>query len=505
MITAVLLALRSGPDGCTALLPSGEQTVLARLADLLRGLGVTDLTVIGRPADAPALRAAAPDAVIIEVDRLSDALASTRSAIMKAPARALIIDADVLVHAAAVQGLIADPRVKTGLLVGPRMGARPIATQRGAVVSAASPFHLGPTSGAGALGMLVIDATHRDAAATAAHELASLARTAPDAWRAFVPDVEAESDVVALMTVGVVRAGVPVRCSYIRELFWARPVDRATAAELTAAIGDTDEARALMNSSVKATDGFFGTFFCSPYTKYIARAFAGMGIKPNHVSVFSLALGLAAAAMYARGNMIAGAVLLYLTLAFDCVDGQLARFTRGFTALGAWLDPTFDRIKEYSVYAGLAMGAATATTATKSWGLACAAIALLTARHFADFSFGVQRQEASAAIVHPPLDVAGEQFGPAAIPGADEWSEGHEAAGHGGRLGALIGASRAANRVAGVVWVKRIIQFPIGERYAAIAVASIVAGPVAVFVITLAWGVVALAYSSAGRIVRSIG
>ena len=38
---------------------------------------------------------------------------------------------------------------------------------------------------------------------------------------------------------------------------------------------------------------------------------------------------------------------------FDCVDGQLARYTRQFSKLGAWLDSIFDRTKEYVVFAGL--------------------------------------------------------------------------------------------------------------------------------------------------------
>ena len=50
--------------------------------------------------------------------------------------------------------------------------------------------------------------------------------------------------------------------------------------------------------------------------------------------------------------MVAGAVLLQLAFTFDCVDGQLARYTRQFSKLGAWLDSIFDRTKEYVVFAG---------------------------------------------------------------------------------------------------------------------------------------------------------
>ncbi len=47
------------------------------------------------------------------------------------------------------------------------------------------------------------------------------------------------------------------------------------------------------------------------------------------------------------------AVLLYLGFVLDCVDGQLARYTRHFSAWGGWLDTMADRAKEYVVYAGL--------------------------------------------------------------------------------------------------------------------------------------------------------
>ena len=72
-------------------------------------------------------------------------------------------------------------------------------------------------------------------------------------------------------------------------------------------------------------------------------------------------IGIGAAVAFAFGTrpgLIAGAVLLQIAFTFDCVDGQLARYTHTFTRLGAWLDSVFDRGKEYVVFAGLAIGAA---------------------------------------------------------------------------------------------------------------------------------------------------
>ena len=78
------------------------------------------------------------------------------------------------------------------------------------------------------------------------------------------------------------------------------------------------------------------------------------------MTTVSMVIGVLAAVGFAlatRATMVAGAVLLQVAFTIDCVDGQLARYTRTFSKLGAWLDSVFDRGKEYVVFAGLAIGA----------------------------------------------------------------------------------------------------------------------------------------------------
>jgi phosphatidylglycerophosphate synthase len=203
---------------------------------------------------------------------------------------------------------------------------------------------------------------------------------------------------------------------------------------------------------VKATDGFFTTFFVSPLSVHVARACARAGIRPNQVTVFSMALGIGAAAAFAtgeRGGYVAGAVIAYFAFFFDCVDGQLARATQTFSPLGAYLDSMFDRAKEYVIYAGLALG----DGAQSAWVLACAAIALQTTRHAIDFSAPPTRTPATA-------------------------------------------------RPTPVGWLRRIITFPIGERFAVIVLVTAFATPRATFVVLLAWGAVAFAYVAGGRLLR---
>ena len=100
--------------------------------------------------------------------------------------------------------------------------------------------------------------------------------------------------------------------------------------------------------------------------------------------------------------MIAGAILLQAAFTFDCVDGQLARYTRTFTKLGAWLDSIFDRTKEYAVFAGLAIGAS--QTGDDVWLLAGAALALQVLRHSIDFSYPQAEHQAMGAVRQPPLE-----------------------------------------------------------------------------------------------------
>ncbi len=148
------------------------------------------------------------------------------------------------------------------------------------------------------------------------------------------------------------RSGTHVGVDRLRRLFWARPLSPAAAARAELDIRDYDEDKVLLDSAVKASDGFFTTFFVSTYSRYIARWAAHRGFTPNQVTTVSLFIGILAAAAFATGErwgLVAGAILLQAAFTTDCVDGQLARYTRTFSKLGAWLDSIFDRSKEYVV------------------------------------------------------------------------------------------------------------------------------------------------------------
>lgn len=234
----------------------------------------------------------------------------------------------------------------------------------------------------------------------------------------------------------------------------------------TAQQSTDDDAR--MRSAVKADDGFFTTFFVSSYSPHVVRFAARRALTPNQVTVASMAVGVLAAAGFATGErwgLIAGAVALQLAFLLDCVDGQLARYTRQFSPIGAWLDAVFDRTKEYLVYAGLAIGAA--RTGDPVWLLAGAAMGLQVARHAMDFSFSGRH------------DAQGDTSGLLAI------ARRHD-------TGALS-------------WVKKMLVFPIGERFAAISITAAIWSAHTTFVVLLVWGGVAGLYGFAGRLARGRG
>ena len=349
-------------------------------------------------------------------------------------------------------------------------------------------------------------------------------------------------DAVSLLLVGLVRADVHVANSFLRALFWSRPLSRAAAQDTAHQMEGYDEDRVLLDSAVKASDGFFTTFFVSPYSRYIARWAARRGLTPNQVTTVSMAIGVLAAAAFATGSrpgLVAGAVLLQAAFTADCVDGQLARYTRTFSKLGAWLDSIFDRAKEYVVFAGLAIGASRGF-GDDVWALAVAAMTLQTARHMADFAFGATQQHVVASEPRPPVEEPGDgaalrravpavlftsppdadggagpvsvaaRTGPppvAAEPAADVPAKPAPPLARrivGGTARRAIAVSRALERWRPTRWLKKILVFPIGERFAVISLAAALTTPRTTFVVVLAWGAFATLYTLAGRSIRSL-
>ncbi|MEU1102588.1 DUF5941 domain-containing protein [Streptomyces tibetensis] len=263
--------------------------------------------------------------------------------------------------------------------------------------------------------------------------------------------------------------GTAVHRPELGSLVAAVPADPQARNEARQAVTDVDDEAVRLKSAVKARDGFFTTYCISPYSRYIARWCARRGLTPNQVTTASLITALIAAACAAtgtRGGFVAAGVLLIASFVLDCTDGQLARYSLQYSTLGAWLDATFDRAKEYAYYAGLALGAARG--GDDVWALALGAMVLQSCRHVVDFSFNEANHDATAntsptAALSDKLDSVG-------------WT----------------------------VWIRRMIVLPIGERWAMIAVLTALTTPRITFYALLIGCAFAATYTTAGRVLRSL-
>ncbi|MFD4117688.1 DUF5941 domain-containing protein [Streptomyces niveus] len=271
--------------------------------------------------------------------------------------------------------------------------------------------------------------------------------------------------------------GTAVQHPELGSLVAAVPDGPAAREEALAAVAAVDDEAVRLRSAVKARDGFFTTFCISPYSRYLARWCARRGLTPNQVTTASLITALVAAGCAAtgtRGGYVAAGLLLLFSFVLDCTDGQLARYSLQYSTMGAWLDATFDRAKEYAYYAGLALGAARG--GDDVWALALAAMVLQSVRHFVDFSFNEANADSTAATVNGK-----------AVVGTP-----------------TTALSSRLDSVGWTVWVRRMIVLPIGERWAMIAVLTALTTPRIVFYALLAGCAFAACYTTAGRVLRSV-
>ena len=173
-----------------------------------------------------------------------------------------------------------------------------------------------------------------------------------------------------------------------------------------------------LRAAVREDDGFFSTFVLRKISRTFTNALVETRIKPNTVTALSIALGLLAAYIASTGKYFTSGVVFLFSLVLDCVDGEIARYKSQFSSLGAWLDALADRVKEFAYIGALAYS----TNDARVWWLAIALVILQTVRHLSDYNF-VKLQKSYEGNRNAPI-----------------------------RSG--VG-----------YWVKKIINYPIGERW----------------------------------------
>ena len=82
-------------------------------------------------------------------------------------------------------------------------------------------------------------------------------------------------------------------------------------------------------------------------------ALARLGIQPNWVTAAGLALVAAGALSLARGELLAGGLILLISLPLDALDGAVARATGRTGAFGMVLDSTMDRYADGLIFGAL--------------------------------------------------------------------------------------------------------------------------------------------------------
>ncbi len=122
----------------------------------------------------------------------------------------------------------------------------------------------------------------------------------------------------------------------------------------------TDVQKLKLRSAIKQKDGWWASIFSGPVANRLLEPICDIAwISPNLITISSFLIGVVAAWCFACGDhlhLIIGALLVQLSFAVDCMDGQLARYRQQFSKLGAWLDRVSDRVKDFIYFFSLAWG-----------------------------------------------------------------------------------------------------------------------------------------------------
>ncbi|GAA2153099.1 CDP-alcohol phosphatidyltransferase-like enzyme [Humibacillus xanthopallidus] len=381
------------------------------------------------------------------------------------------------------------------------------------VVSVAAAGHVVTRPTGYAVGVLRVRAADRPALAAALSAAAAAAAAAEAAEAAQASQAAgarggwggaAPFDVALL---AAVRAGVLVRAvtlshQSVRRGDWQAP----------GAAGSAWQQR--LRAASRGNDGLFSTVAIRPLSRRLTAYGLGRDWSPNVVTAVSLALGLAACAAVATGwwwAWLLGAVLLQASLVVDCVDGEIARFTRRSNPLGGWLDAVSDRVKEFTMVAALAWVAA--RRGSDLWWLAVLVLAVLAARHVEDHAYAMRRRAqllgAPGWPEHPAVGGLGNGLRDGLGNGlgnglGDELRDG-SGIGDGGPEDAPTDVPAPPGaRARRVRAIKQVLHLPIAERYLIMSVGLLTMSPAVVLWALGVASVIAFGWTQTGRLLRAV-
>jgi len=288
----------------------------------------------------------------------------------------------------------------------------------------------------------------------------------------------AKGNALDLLLVALVRATIKVDAVDLLSAPWSRSDDPNERKKVEAEIAALNEGRLRLKIANRSNDGFFSVFFLRKFSKILTWVAVKIKATPNQVTLLSFAIGLYSAYLFSRGtftSVLLGAILLQGSIIVDCVDGELARYTRKFSKLGAWLDAVTDRVKEYMVFLGLAYGAS--LEGKNLWIPAMAMMAIQTFRHLSDYNFAQSVKIRAEEKFVNPVDYMADFDG--IVPTEREPK---------GRLR---------------YWLGKIIQFPIGERWLVISVSAVIGGAEFTFMAMPILAFISAIVVYRGRIIRT--
>lgn len=289
---------------------------------------------------------------------------------------------------------------------------------------------------------------------------------------------EASGNALDLLLVALVRATTKVDAVDLLSAPWTRSDDVNERARVEKEIAALNIGRLRLKIANRSNDGFFSVFVLRKFSKLLTWLAVKVHATPNQVTLLSFAIGLYSAYLFSRGTFVtilSGAILLQLSIIVDCVDGELARYTRKFSKLGAWLDAVTDRVKEYMVFLGLAYGASLDGKAL--WIPAMAMMAIQTFRHLSDYNFAQSVKIRAEETFITPVEFRAEFDG--IVPTEREPK---------GRLR---------------YWLGKIIQFPIGERWLVISASAVIGGAQFTFIAMPILAAISALVVYRGRIIKT--
>ena len=284
---------------------------------------------------------------------------------------------------------------------------------------------------------------------------------------------------IDLILVALTRARVQVDAAELWAAPYARSSDDLVRENIKSELANLNMGKLRLKMANRANDGFYSVFFLRKFSKLLTWLAVRVNATPNQVTLISFAIGLYSAFCFTKGTFsqtLLGAFLLQLSIIVDCVDGELARYTRKFSKLGAWLDAVTDRVKEYMVFLGLAIGAE--KSGQDLWIPALVMMLIQTFRHLSDYNFARSIKQRAEEQFLAPIDFSADFDG--IIPSEREPK---------GRLR---------------YWLGKIIQFPIGERWLVISASAVIGGASFTFTVMPILAFISALVVFRGRTIRTL-